>query len=61
MTSCCRGSYVNFMMGEEDAGRVEAAYGPNLARLAQIKAKYDPDNLFRINQNIIPEPHKAVG
>lgn len=48
------GGYVNFMMGEEDAGRITAAYGPNHARLAQIKANYDPENLFRINQNIAP-------
>ncbi|MCC5972115.1 MAG: FAD-binding oxidoreductase [Pararhodobacter sp.] len=48
------GGYVNFMMGGEDAGRITAAYGPNHARLAQIKAKYDPQNLFRINQNIAP-------
>ena len=55
------GGYVNFMMGEEDVGRVQAAYGPNHARLAQIKAKYDPSNLFRINQNITPAKHKAEG
>jgi hypothetical protein len=48
------GGYVNFLMGEEDAGRVTAAYGPNHARLAQIKAKYDSGNLFRVNQNIRP-------
>jgi len=47
------GSYVNFMM-EEGQGRVEATYGPNYARLAEIKAKYDPDNVFHVNQNIKP-------
>jgi hypothetical protein len=47
------GAYVNMMM-EEGQGRVEAAYGENYARLAQIKAKYDPDNLFHVNQNIKP-------
>jgi hypothetical protein len=46
-------SYVNFMM-EEGADRVRAAYGPNYERLALVKARYDPDNLFRINQNIPP-------
>ncbi|HUA62647.1 MAG TPA: FAD-binding oxidoreductase [Verrucomicrobiae bacterium] len=47
------GAYVNFMM-EEGAGRVEATYGANYARLQKIKAKYDPENLFRVNQNIAP-------
>jgi hypothetical protein len=48
------GGYVNFMMEDEVDGRVQSTYGPNYARLAQIKAKYDPDNLFRVNQNIRP-------
>ena len=46
-------AYVNFMPGDE-ADRVEQAYGQNYARLAQIKAKYDPTNFFRVNQNIKP-------
>jgi FAD/FMN-containing dehydrogenase len=45
--------YVNFLT-EEETDRVESAYGPNYDRLARIKKKYDPDNLFRINQNIAP-------
>jgi FAD/FMN-containing dehydrogenase len=45
--------YVNFMTADETE-RVGAAYGPNHARLAQIKRKYDPENLFRMNQNIRP-------
>ncbi|MES2960165.1 MAG: FAD-binding oxidoreductase [Pseudomonadota bacterium] len=48
------GAYVNFMMDDEAQGRVEASYGENYARLAAIKAKYDPKNLFRVNQNIRP-------
>jgi hypothetical protein len=47
------GGYVNFMM-EEGQERVQATYGENYARLAQIKAKYDPTNLFHVNQNIKP-------
>src|ERR1051326_4939693 len=47
------GSYVNFMM-EEGQERVQATYGDNYARLAQIKAKYDPENVFHVNQNIRP-------
>jgi FAD/FMN-containing dehydrogenase len=45
--------YVNFMPDDEK-GRVEKAYGKNYRRLAEIKRRYDPDNLFRMNQNIRP-------
>jgi FAD/FMN-containing dehydrogenase len=47
------GAYVNFMM-EEGSGRIEATYGGNYPRLRQVKAQYDPLNLFRVNQNIEP-------
>ena len=47
------GAYVNMMM-DEGGERVRASYRGNYARLAQIKAKYDPENLFRVNQNIQP-------
>ena len=42
-------------MMEEGAARVEATYGANYARLQAIKTKYDPENLFRVNQNIPPK------
>ena len=45
------GAYVNFLTQEEQ-GRVPAAYGGNYARLVALKRKYDPDNVFRVNQNI---------
>jgi FAD/FMN-containing dehydrogenase len=45
--------YINFMP-EDEHDRVEAAYGANYGRLAEIKRRYDPDNLFRMNQNIRP-------
>jgi FAD/FMN-containing dehydrogenase len=48
------GAYANFMMDDEGEARVRAAYGGNYDRLAGIKKKYDPANLFRVNQNIRP-------
>ncbi len=53
------GAYVNFLMGDEGAGRVKATYGDNYERLVAIKDKYDPDNLFRVNQNIKPSEEKS--
>jgi FAD/FMN-containing dehydrogenase len=47
------GAYINMIM-EEGPDRVQAAYRHNYPRLARIKAKYDPNNLFRVNQNINP-------
>ena len=47
------GSYVNFLM-DEGEDRVQATYGENFERLVRLKNKYDPTNLFRLNQNIKP-------
>ncbi|HET7786844.1 MAG TPA: FAD-binding oxidoreductase [Myxococcales bacterium] len=47
------GAYVNFMM-EEGSDRIRATYGANYERLQLVKKAYDPDNFFRVNQNIPP-------
>lgn len=48
------GAYINFMM-DEGEDRIKASYKNNYDRLARIKRKYDPNNLFRVNQNIKPK------
>jgi FAD/FMN-containing dehydrogenase len=48
-------AYVNFMMDDE-AERIRATYGANYERLTLVKRRYDPDNFFRVNQNIPPAP-----
>ena len=48
------GAYVNYLLAEPEE-RIRAAYGPEVYdRLARVKARYDPDNVFRLNQNIRP-------
>ena len=54
------GAYVNFMMDEGD-DRIKATYRGNFQRLAAVKTKYDPLNLFRVNQNIKPSPQQPSG
>src|SRR6267142_4674706 len=53
------GAYVNFMMDEGEE-RVKATYGDNYQRLVEITNKYDPDNLFRVNQNIKPSKGRPI-
>ncbi|MCX5006688.1 FAD-binding oxidoreductase [Streptomyces sp. NBC_00638] len=48
------GNYVNFQLAEDDDTRTADAYRGNYERLRQIKAEYDPDNVFRVNRNIRP-------
>jgi FAD/FMN-containing dehydrogenase len=50
--------YVN-NLGDEGPERVRAAYGGNYSRLVAVKRTYDPDNLFRANQNIDPDAHPS--
>jgi FAD/FMN-containing dehydrogenase len=53
------GGYVGFMM-DEGAERVRAGYGANYPRLVEIKNRYDPDNVFQVNQNIAPTAQKIA-
>jgi FAD/FMN-containing dehydrogenase len=50
------GAYVNFMM-DEGQSRVQATYRGNYERLQKVKTQYDPNNLFQVNQNIVPSPN----
>jgi hypothetical protein len=52
--------YVNFL-ADEGTARVRAAYGPNYQRLVAIKTKYDPENVFHLNQNIKPNTNLDKG
>jgi len=54
------GTYVNFLTEEEGADRIEAAYGENYDRLAEVKGKWDSANLFRQNKNIAPKTEAAA-
>lgn len=54
------GVYVNFLSEGEGERRIQAAYGANYERLVQLKHKYDPANLFRMNQNIEPTEVMAM-
>lgn len=49
-----RRRYVNYLDHDDAGDAVRAAYGPNFDRLAKVKRRYDPDNVFRLNQNIEP-------
>ena len=42
------------LLADDEQARVPAAYGPNYEELVRLKAKYDPDNVFRIYQNVPP-------
>ena len=48
------GTYINFLTEDDGGDRVAAAYGANHRRLAEVKRRWDPDNIFRANKNISP-------
>jgi FAD/FMN-containing dehydrogenase len=48
------GNYVNFQTADEADERTRQSYRDNYRRLEEIKARYDPDNLFRVNRNVRP-------
>ena len=50
------GTYINFLTEEEVGERIHAAYGGNYERLVEVKSRWDPANLFRMNKNIAPRP-----
>ncbi len=52
------GAYSNFMMEDEGEERIRATYRGNYEKLAQLKTKYDPENFFRVNQNIQPHTNE---
>jgi len=53
------GGYINFMSGD-DGDRAPANFGANYDRLASVKARYDPENVFHVNQNIVPANGRGV-
>jgi FAD/FMN-containing dehydrogenase len=55
------GTYVNFLTEEEGDERIRDAYGPHYARLADVKATWDPGNLFCMNKNIAPRRQTPAG
>jgi len=58
--NCGVGAYLNFL-GEEDDERVRSSYRENIERLVALKNRYDPTNLFRLNQNIRPTGQSSAG
>jgi len=50
------GVYSNYL-DKDDSDKIRTSFGSNYSRLQQVKNKYDPDNFFKLNQNIIPNPN----
>jgi hypothetical protein len=51
------GTAVNWLADDDGLDRIKVAYGPNYSRLAKLKHKYDPENFFRLNNNVLPNPN----
>ena len=51
---------MNFMMENEGQDRIRASYQNNYNKLVELKTKYDPNNFFRVNQNIVPAAKGAA-
>ena len=54
------GRYANYLGDDESTDIAAAAYGANYSRLQRVKMKYDPENFFRINQNIPPDAPRVA-
>jgi hypothetical protein len=54
------GGYLLNFLGDEGEDTIKAAFGANYGRLAAIKKKYDPENFFRLNQNIKPQANDML-
>jgi hypothetical protein len=50
------GNYINFLTEDEGSDRVQAALGGALRRLGEVKSRWDPQNVFRANRNVVPAP-----
>ena len=46
--------WLNYLGDDQDAGAIRAAYGPNYDRLLELKRRYDPENVFHHNHNVVP-------
>ncbi len=55
------GSYINFQTADEGEARIRSTYGARFDRLRELKTKYDPENLFRVNRNILPRNARGDG
>jgi hypothetical protein len=54
------GNYINFLTADEGPERIEAAWGSGLRRLTEVKARWDPENVFRTNRNIEPSHENVI-
>ena len=60
MTAFASGGVYSNYLDHDDSDKVSASFGSNYLRLQEVKNKYDPNNFFKINQNIIPSPNLSA-